>query len=1043
MNVSRFFIDRPIAAIVLSVAIVIAGLLSLGKLPLTEYPQVTPPTVVVRAAYPGANPQVIATTVAAPLEQEINGVEGMLYMSSQASSDGALSLTVTFESDVDPDIAQVEVQNRVSRAVPRLPQEVQRLGITTQKSSPDMLMVVHLVSPNGNHDALYLSNYATLRVRDELARIPGVGDVMVWGAGEYSIRVWLDPNKAAARSLTAADVVRAIREQNVQVAAGTIAQQPSADNAFQLPINATGRLTNPEEFENIVVRVDGDGGVVRLRDVGRVELGSNQYALRSLLNNQPAAAIQIIQDPRASAIEVSNAVREAMARLASNFPADVEYRIAYDPTIFVRASIRNVIVTLLEAIGLVILVVLLFLHTWRASIIPVVAVPVSLIGTFAIMHMLGFTLNTLSLFGLVLSIGIVVDDAIVVVENVERHLAEGMPSREATLRAMQEVTTPILAITAVLGAVFIPTALLDGLSGQFYRQFALTIAISTALSAINSLTLSPALAAILLRPHQKGRFARAFDRLFDRMARGYVGVIARAVRATSVAAFIYVALVGLTWAGFSHVPTGFVPSQDKYYLVGIAQLPNGASLDRTEAVVREMSRIALEQTGVENVVAFPGLSINGFVRSPNAAIVFAILDPFESRTTPELNANAITMAINQKFAAIPGAMTAIFPPPPVPGLGAIGGFKLHIEDRASQGPRALFNATQAVVAAAWQSPRLAGVFSNYQVDVPQLFLDVDRERTKHLGIPLQDVYDALQVNLGSLYVNDFNMLGRTYQVTVQADEQFRSDVQDIGQLQIRATDGSMFPLSSVATVKPDAGPDPVSRYNAYVAADINGGPAPGVSSGQAIAEMTRILETTLPAGFAYEWTDLTYQQLRDGNGAVIVFALAVVLAFLLLAAQYNSWTLPLSVVISVPLVLLSAIAGLWLTGRDNNIFTQIGLVVLVGLAAKNSILIVEFARHRELEGASLRDAVLDASRLRLRPVLMTSFAFIMGVLPLAMATGAGAEMRQAMGVAVFSGMLGVTLFGLLFTPLAYFVIRRLQLRSRVKTAALPQGALHA
>jgi gold/copper resistance efflux pump len=1042
MNVSRFFIDRPIAAIVLSVAIVIAGLLSLGQLPLTEYPQVTPPTVVVRAMYPGANPQVIATAVAAPLEQEINGVEGMLYMGSQASSDGSLTVTVTFEPDVDPDIAQVEVQNRVSRALPRLPQEVQRLGVTTQKSSPDMLMVVHLVSPQQQRDPLYLSNYATLRVRDELARIPGVGDVMVWGAGEYSIRVWLDPNKVAARSLTAADVIGAIREQNVQVAAGAIGQQPSEANAFQLPINATGRLTNPEEFENIVVRIS-DGAVVRLRDVARVELGSSQYALRSLLNNEPAAAIQIIQDPQASAIEVSDAVRAAMTRLAREFPAGVEYRIAYDPTIFVRASIRNVIVTLLEAIGLVILVVLLFLHTWRASIIPVIAVPVSLIGTFAIMQALGFTLNTLSLFGLVLSIGIVVDDAIVVVENVERHLAEGLSPRDAALRAMEEVTAPILAITAVLGAVFIPTALLDGLSGQFYRQFALTIAISTALSALNSLTLSPALAAILLRPHDKGRFARAFDRFFDRSAGKYVAFVARGLRATSIAAVIYVTLLGLTWVGFSRIPAGFVPPQDKYYLVGIAQLPSGASLDRTESTVREMSRIALEQPGVENVVAFPGLSINGFVRIPNAAVVFAILDPFEARTTPELSANAITMAINQKFARITGAMTAIFPPPPVPGLGAIGGFKLHIEDRASQGPRALFDATQSVVAAAWQSPILAGVFSNYQVDVPQLFLDVDRERTKHLGIPLQDVYDALQVNLGSLYVNDFNMLGRTYQVTVQADEPFRSDARDIGQLQIRTRDGGMFPLSSLATIRPDAGPDPVSRYNAYVAADINGGPALGASSGQAIAEMSRILDATLPAGFSYEWTDLTYQQMRDGNSAVLVFALAVVLAFLLLAAQYNSWVLPFSVVVSVPLVLLSAIAGLWLTGRDNNIFTQIGLVVLVGLAAKNAILIVEFARQREEQGATVRDAILDASRLRLRPVLMTSLAFIMGVVPLATAVGAGAEMRQAMGIAVFAGMVGVTLFGLFFTPLTYFVIRRWQLRSRVNNAAVPQGAVHA
>ena len=1057
MNLSRFFIDRPIAAVVLSAMIVIAGVMSLGRLPLTEYPQVTPPTVVVRATYPGANPTVIANTVAAPLEQEINGVDGMLYMSSQAASDGSLTLTVTFEADVDPDLAQVDVQNRVSRAVPRLPQEVQRLGITTQKSSPDILMVVHLVSPDNKYDPLYLSNFATLRVRDELARIPGVGDVLVWGAGDYSLRVWLDPDKVAARSLTAGDVIGAIREQNVQVAAGAVGQQPSERSAFQLAINATGRLSDPDEFKNIIVRIAEDGGTVRLGDVARVELGANQYALRSLLNNQPAAAIQILQDPRASAIEVSDAVRQAMTRLSSGFPKGVEYRIAYDPTLFVRASIRNVITTLFEATGLVILVVLLFLQTWRASLIPVVAVPVSLIGTFAVMQLFGFTLNTLSLFGLVLSIGIVVDDAIVVVENVERHLALGRRPREAAMRAMEEVTSPILAITAVLAAVFVPTALLGGLSGQFYQQFALTIAISTALSAINSLTLSPALAALLLRPHGEaqdlltrildrtiGPFTRRFNSLFEHGATAYVSGVSRAIRYASVVSLVYVGLLLLTWAGFNRVASGFVPAQDKYYLVGIAQLPNGAALDRTEAVVREMTRIALEQPGVETVVAFPGLSINGFVRSPNAAVVFAMLDPFESRTSNDLSAAAIAGALNQKFAGIGGAMAAIFPPPPVPGLGAIGGFKLQIEDRGSNGPRALFDVTQKVAAEAAKSPMLAGVFSNYQVDVPQLFLDLDRERAKQLGVPLERVFETLQVYLGSLYVNDFNMLGRTYQVTVQADAPFRGNADHIGRLQIRAADGAMLPVSALATVRPDAGPDPVSRYNAFATADINGGPAPGVSSGEAIEEMTRILEATLPEGFAYEWTDLTYQQMRDGRGALVIFGLAIVLAFLLLAAQYNSWSLPLAVMVAVPLVLLSALAGLWVRGGDNNIFTQIGFVVLIGLAAKNAILIVEFARQLELEGVPLRNAILDACRLRLRPVLMTSLAFIMGVVPLAVATGAGAEMRQAMGVAVFAGMLGVTLFGLFLTPVAYYVVRRWTTgRMPMQVQPLPEGAVHA
>ncbi len=1036
MNVSRFFIDRPIAAIVLSALIVIAGVLSLGGLPLTEYPRVTPPTVVVRAAYPGANPRVIAETVAAPLEQEINGVEGMLYMSSQAAGNGALTITVTFEAEVDADLAQVQVQNRVSRALPRLPEEVQRIGITTQKASPDILMVVHLLSPGERYDPLYLSNYATLRVKDELARIPGVGDVLIFGAGEYSLRVWLDPAKVAARSLTAGDVVSAIREQNVQVAAGAIGQQPSAGNAFQIAVNATGRLSDPEDFANIIVRVSEDGGVVRIRDLGRVEMGSNQYAIRSLLNNQPAAAIQILQDPKASAIEVSTAVRAAMDQLAKGFPEGVEHRIVYDPTIFVRASIRNVALTLFEATGLVVLVVLLFLQTWRASFIPVVAVPVSLIGTFAVMHLFGFTLNTLSLFGLVLSIGIVVDDAIVVVENVERHIGRGLRPRDAALAAMNEVTSPILAITAVLCAVFIPTAFMGGLSGQFYRQFALTIAISTVLSAINSLTLSPALAALMLKAHAApkdwltrtldrtiGPLTRRFNAVFDRAGDIYVFGVGRAMKFAGVTGAVYVGLLGLTALGFGGIATGFVPSQDKYYLVGIAQLPNGASLDRTEAVVREMTRLALEQPGVESVVAFPGLSINGFVASPNAAVLFAMLDPFESRTTADLGAGAIAGALNGKFASIGGAMAAMFPPPPVPGLGTIGGFKLQIQDRAAKGERALFEATQKVAAEAWKSGRLAGVFSSYQVDVPQLFFDLDRERAKQLAVPLDRVFEALQVYLGSLYVNDFNTLGRTYPVTVQADHAFRIDTDNIGELQVRGSGGAMIPLAALATIRPDSGPDPVSRYNAFVAADVNGGPAAGVSSGEAVKEMTRILDATLPEGFAYEWTDLTYQQMREGNGAALVFALAVLLAHLLLSAQYNSWTLPLSVMVVIPTVLLSAIAGLWLAGRDNNIFTQIGLVVLIGLAAKNAILIVEFARQRESEGSSAAEAILEACRLRLRPVLMTSLAFIMGVAPLVLATGAGAEMRQAMGLAVFSGMLGVTLFGLILTPVAYHVVR--------------------
>ncbi|HEX4914813.1 MAG TPA: efflux RND transporter permease subunit, partial [Vicinamibacterales bacterium] len=833
--------------------------------------------------------------------------------------------------------------------------------------------------------------------------------------------------------------------------------QPSAGNAFQLAINTTGRLSDPDEFADIIVRIGKDGGVVRIRDIGRVEIGSNQYAIRSLLDNQPAAAIQILQDPKASALEVSAAVRATMTRLASEFPEGVTHRIVYDPTIFVRASIRNVVVTLFEATALVVLVVLLFLQTWRASFIPVAAVPVSLIGTFAIMNLFGFTLNTLSLFGLVLSIGIVVDDAIVVVENVERHLRLGQSPRAAAIAAMNEVTSPILAITAVLCAVFIPTAFLGGLSGEFYRQFALTIAISTVLSAINSLTLSPALAGLMLKPHGAhgdwltrvldrtiGPVTRRFNAFFESAAAVYVRGISRSFRLAGVVAVIYGGLLALTWAGFQQVPSGFVPAQDKYYLVGIAQLPNGAALDRTEAVVKKMTQLALDQPGVESVVAFPGLSINGFVASPNAAVMFAMLDPFESRTTDELSAASIAGALNRQFAGIGGAMAAMFPPPPVPGLGTIGGFKLQIEDRSGSGERALFDATQRVIGEAYKSPLLSGVFSNYQVDVPQVFFDLDRERARRLGVPLDRVYETLQVYLGSLYVNDFNMLGRTYQVTVQADHDFRTDTDQIGQLQLRGENGSMMPIATLATIRPDAGPDPVSRYNAFVAADINGGPAPGVSSGEAVAEMTRILEATLPPGFAYEWTDLTYQQMRQGSGAAaIVFGLAVLLAFLLLAAQYNSWTVPLSVMVVVPTVLLSAIAGVWIAGYDNNIFTQIGLVVLIGLAAKNAILIVEFARQREAEGEALPTAVLDACRLRLRPVLMTSLAFVMGVVPLALATGAGAEMRRAMGVAVFAGMLGVTLFGLVLTPVAYYIVRKWRTPSSVPAArTLPEGAVH-
>ena len=1043
MTFPRFFVDRPIFAVVLSVLMLIAGGLALLRLPLSEYPAVTPPTVQVTALYPGANPKVIAETVAAPLEQAINGVEGMLYMSSQAALDGRMQITISFQQGTDPDLAQVQVQNRVSRALPRLPQEVQRIGVTTQKTSPDVLMVGHLVSPNGRYDPLYLSNYATLHVRDELARLPGVGDVVLGGEGEYAMRAWLDPAKVAARGLTAGDVVAAIREQNIAVAAGSVGQQPGATAAFQMPINALGRLTSQEEFGAIVVKSGADGQVTLLRDVARIDLGADSYSMRSLLNGEPALAMQVFMSPGANALDVSNEIRSTMERLRADFPEDVEYRIAYDPTVFVRGSLKSVIVTLFEATFLVVLVVVLFLQNWRASIIPLVAVPVSLVGTFALMHMFGFSLNTLSLFGLVLSIGIVVDDAIVVVENVERHIALGETPKEAARKAMDEVTGPILAITSVLAAVFIPSAFLSGLQGEFYRQFALTIAISTILSAINSLTLSPALAGVLLRSHGDGtpkdratriidrvfgRFFNGFNRFFERSSDRYVWSVKRAVRASGLVLILYVGFLGLAWLGFAKTPAGFVPMQDKYYLVGMAQLPTGASLDRTEAVVRQMSKTALEEPGVESVVAFPGLSVNGAANLPNSAVMFIMLDGFEERSTADLSATAIAGRLMGKFGQIPDGFIGVFPPPPVPGLGTLGGFKLQIEDRGGLGLEALAQAQNAVMAKAMQAPELANMLASFQTDSPQVQIDVDRVKAKAQGVPLTAIFEAMQINLGSLYVNDFNRFGRTYRVVVQADAQFRQQAEDIGLLQVRNSSGEMIPLSSLVRITRSAGPDRVMHYNGYPSADISGGPAPGYSSGEATAAIERILSETLPSGMTYEWTDLTYQEKAAGNTALFIFPLSVLLAFLILAAQYNSWSLPFAVLLIAPMALLSAVGGVWLSGGDNNIFTQIAFVVLVGLAAKNAILIVEFARDQERQGAEPLAAVLEAARLRLRPILMTSIAFIAGVVPLVIASGAGAEMRHAMGVAVFWGMLGVTLFGLILTPVFYVVVRRLAMR---------------
>ncbi|MFZ5526902.1 MAG: efflux RND transporter permease subunit [Pseudomonadota bacterium] len=1052
MNISRFFVDRPIFAAVLSILVFIAGAISIFKLPISEYPEVVPPSVVVRAQFPGANPTVIAETVAAPLEEQINGVENMLYMSSQATTDGVLTLTVTFKIGTNVEQAETQVQNRVQRALPRLPAEVRQFGVTTVKASPNLTLVVHLLSPKGSYDDVYLRNYATLNIKDRLARLNGMGDVQIFGAGDYAMRVWLDPQKVAQRGMTAADVVAAIREQNVQVAAGVVGAPPDTKAPFQLSVNAPGRLKTEEEFGKIIVKTNADGGITHLRDVARIELGSNGYALRSLLNNKPAVGMGIFEAPNANALQLSTDVRAAMDELKKDFPPDVDYAIVYDPTQFVRDSIKAVIMTLLEAVALVVLVVIVFLQTWRASIIPLLAVPVSIVGTFAVLLGFGFSINTLSLFGLVLAIGIVVDDAIVVVENVERNIANGLNPRAATIQAMKEVSGPIIAIALVLCAVFIPIAYVAGLTGQFYKQFALTIAISTVISAFNSLTLSPALAAVLLKPHDApkdrlsrgmdwalGGFFKRFNRVFDRASHRYQGGVQGTLNHKAVTMGVYLVLCVAAFFVFKAVPAGFVPAQDKQYLVGFAQLPDAASLERTDAVIRRMSDIASQVPGVAESVAFPGLSINGFTNAPNAGIVFYTLDDFHKRKgDPALTGDAIAAEVNKRLGAIQDAFIMVFPPPAVNGMGAIGGFKLFIEDRGNVGYDELYKATMALQMKAWQTPQLAGVFSSYQINVPQLFADVDRVKAKQMGVPLSSIFDTLQINLGSLYVNDFNKFGRTFQVMAQADAPFRSNPESISQLKVRSNSGEMVPLGSLLKISDSYGPDRVQRYNAYVAADINGGAAPGVSSGQAKEIMEKIAAETLPKGVSFEWTDLTYQEILAGNTMIYVFPLCVLLVFLVLAAQYESWTLPLAVILIVPMSMLCALAGVYITKGDNNIFTQIALFVLVGLSAKNAILIVEFARELEHHGRSIVDAALEASRLRLRPILMTSIAFIMGVVPLVFSSGAGSEMRHAMGVAVFAGMLGVTLFGLFLTPVFYVLLRFLAVRLEGRRTDEPQ-----
>ncbi len=1071
---SKIFVDRPILAAVLSALVFMAGLIALPNLPISEYPDVVPPSVQVTAIYPGANPKTIADTVAAPLEEAVNGVERMIYMKSVAASDGTMILTVTFAQGTDIDLAAVQVQNRVAQALPRLPEAVRQLGVTTAKASPNITMVVHLTSPDKRYDALYLSNFANLRVKDELARLNGVGQALAFGAGNYAMRIWLDPDAAAARNITAGDVLNAVREQNQQVSAGAIGAAPMPNGSgVQLSINAQGRLDSPEAFGDIILRAEG-GAFTRLRDVARIELGSSSYALRSLLDGQDAAAVVIFEAPGANSIALSDAVREKMGELAATFPEGVDWSVEYDPTVFVRASIDSVITTLLEAIALVVIVVVIFLQTWRASLIPLLAVPVSIVGTFAVLWLLGFSINVLTLFGLVLAIGIVVDDAIVVVENVERHIEDGLSPRDAAHKAMSEVSGPIIAITLVLASVFVPLAFLEGVSGQFYRQFAVTIAASVLISGFNSLTLSPALAAVLLQPHGArkdtlgrfiervfGRFFGAFNRVFKRGSDRYSGRMGSVIKRTPRLLALYAVLLVVTVFAFRSIPVGFIPTQDKQYLFAGVFLPEGATLDRTDAVMRRMGDIALATPGVENAVQFPGLNAFHFVNTPNFGVMFIGLEPSKGRA---LEAADIATRLNIAFSEIQDGIAFAALPPPVMGLGNAAGVEAFVQDRGGLGYGELNAQTQALVGAMRQTPGFDPftVLSSFQSNVPQLDAQIDRNRIKEQGLQLNDVYEALQVYLGSAYINDFNLFGRTYSVYAQADFEFRDDSGDIDRLRARNASGEMVPLGSVVEFKPSFGPDPVIRYNGYPAADFSGGINPAMmSSTEAVAAVSGLAQQVLPRGMNVEWTGLTYQEVNQGNLGLLVFPLCVLLVYMVLAALYESWSLPLAVILIVPMCLLSALGGVWLVNfmhgmslaispptyppsfLDNNIFTQIGLVVLMGLACKNAILIVEFARDLEEQGRGIVEAAIEACRLRLRPILMTSFAFCAGVIPLVFASGAGAEVRHVMGVTVFAGMLGVTLFGLFFTPVFYVLVRTLVERRKARRATLEEGAAHA
>jgi hydrophobe/amphiphile efflux-1 (HAE1) family protein len=1039
MNLGRLSINQPILAMVLSIVLLIVGAIAYTTLPVAEYPQVVPPTVVITTQYPGASAQTLSDTVAAPIEQQINGVDDMLYLYSQATSNGQLTITVTFKLGTDLDKAQVLVQNRVAIAQPQLPDEVQRNGIVTRKNSPDLMMVVFMLSPDDTFDQLYISNYALLQVRDQLLRLDGIGDIQIFGARDYSMRLWLDPDKIARLGMTAGDVIAAIRAQNLQITGGQLAAPPIADRAFQPNLTFTGRLKDPQQFEDIVIKAGADGRTVRLHDVARIELGALDYSTNSFLLRKSAVALLVFQRPGSNALATAKRISDTMVKLKADFPKGLDYNIGYNPTEFIAQSVSELVKTIYEAMILVVIVVLVFLQGWRPAIIPIVAIPVSLIGTFAVMAALGFSINNLTLFGLVLAVGIVVDDAIVVVENVERHLRDGMSRRDAALRTMEEVGGALVSIALVLCAVFVPTAFLGGISGQFFQQFAITIAVATAISCFCSLTLSPALASQILQPHEEkrppaswnfigrgwDRFTGFFNRAFDRLSHGYGNAADFVIRHSLVMLLIYAVLIGSAGWLLATTPQGFIPAQDRGYVIVAVQLPGAASLARTTEVVREIERIALDTPGVVRVPSFAGLSGATRTQAGNSAALFPVFDEPEARLKKGLSATSITNELRKRLTGLEGAFIIVIPPPAVPGIGTGGGFTMRIQDRQGRGPELLAAATDELVAAARKEPGLTAVFSPYTANTPQVFVDIDRVKAQKLGVPIQNVTEAIETYFGSAYVNDFNILGRTYHVTAQADLPFRKETPDLARLRTRNTAGDMVLLGSVVDFHDISGPDRVARYNLYPSSELQGDTTPGTSSATAIDTMKRLADQTLPSGFSYEWTDLSYQQVSGGNSGLYVFPICVLFVFLVLSAQYGSWSLPFAVILIVPMCLLAATIGVRIMGQDVNILTQIGFVVLVGLAAKNAILIVEFARDIEGEGRDRLEAVIEACRLRLRPILMTSFAFILGVLPLVVSSGSGSEMRQAVGVAVFFGMLGVTLFGLIFTPIFYVIVRNL------------------